>query len=215
MWPKWKVVSKTKHSKTKTEVRSTQISKRKHPKLENAAPKSRKRSTYRKRSTRKRSTQSESGGDSGCVRTYKGRQNPFQGFMKACQLFNWTLLDRISCINFITRNTCIAEPREARGNPERVGGQERRNEVNHVTGEGGSNTVSWDVFEPSALALKRTFWDLNGVAVVSECCIGPIPPCSRHLTLLNVCNYGQKEMGVIVDNCRLVFSCICLIKAHP
>ena len=45
MWPKLKVVSKTKHSKTKTEVRSTQISKTKHPKLENEAPKSRKRST--------------------------------------------------------------------------------------------------------------------------------------------------------------------------
>ena len=38
-------------SKTKTEARSTQISKTKHPKLENEAPKSRKRSTYRKRST--------------------------------------------------------------------------------------------------------------------------------------------------------------------
>ena len=32
------VVSKTKHSKTKTEARSTQISKTKHPKLENEAP---------------------------------------------------------------------------------------------------------------------------------------------------------------------------------
>ena len=46
------VVSKTKHSKTKTEAGSTQISKTKHPKLENEAPKSRKRSTQ----TRKRST---------------------------------------------------------------------------------------------------------------------------------------------------------------
>ena len=46
------VVSKTKHSKTKTEARSTQNSKTKHPKLENEAPKSRKRSTLdRKRST--------------------------------------------------------------------------------------------------------------------------------------------------------------------
>ena len=44
-------------SKTKTEARSTQISKTKHPKLENGAPKFRKRSTYRKRSTRKRSNQ--------------------------------------------------------------------------------------------------------------------------------------------------------------
>ena len=34
-----RVVSKTKHSKTKTEARSTQISKTKHPKLENEAPK--------------------------------------------------------------------------------------------------------------------------------------------------------------------------------
>ena len=40
-----RVVSKTKHSKTKTEARSTQISKTKHPKLENEDPKSRKRST--------------------------------------------------------------------------------------------------------------------------------------------------------------------------
>ena len=32
------VVSKTKHSKTKTEAQSTQISKTKHPKLENEAP---------------------------------------------------------------------------------------------------------------------------------------------------------------------------------
>ena len=41
------LVSKTKHSKTKTEARSTQISKTKHPKLENEAPKSRKRSTQK------------------------------------------------------------------------------------------------------------------------------------------------------------------------
>ena len=34
-----------KHSKTKAEARSTQISKTKHPKLEDGAPKSRKRST--------------------------------------------------------------------------------------------------------------------------------------------------------------------------
>ena len=41
-----RAVSKTKHSKTKTEARSTQISpKTKHPKIENEAPKSRKRST--------------------------------------------------------------------------------------------------------------------------------------------------------------------------
>ena len=41
---KW-VISITKHSKTKTEARSTQISKTEHPNLENEAPKSRKRST--------------------------------------------------------------------------------------------------------------------------------------------------------------------------
>ena len=46
-------------------------------------------------------TQSESGGGSRCVRTSKGPQNPSQGFIKACQLFNWTFLDRISSINFI------------------------------------------------------------------------------------------------------------------
>ena len=39
------VVSKTKHSKTKTEARSTQISKMEHPNLENEARKNRKRST--------------------------------------------------------------------------------------------------------------------------------------------------------------------------
>ena len=63
-----RVVSKTKHSKTTTEARSTQISKTKHPKLENEAPKSRKRSTQNSKTehprleneapkTRKRSTQ--------------------------------------------------------------------------------------------------------------------------------------------------------------
>ena len=48
-----------------------------------------------------------------------------------------------------------------------------------------NNWVLWIKFEPSALALKRIFGDLNGVAVVSDCCIGPIP-CSLHLTLLHV-----------------------------
>ena len=62
------VVSKTKHSKTKTEARSTQSSKTKHPKFENEAPKVRKRSTQSSKTkhpkleneapkTRKRSTQ--------------------------------------------------------------------------------------------------------------------------------------------------------------
>ena len=44
-FPIFRVVSKTKHSKTKTEALSTQISKTKHPNLENEAPKTRKRST--------------------------------------------------------------------------------------------------------------------------------------------------------------------------
>ena len=66
--PHGMVVSKTKHSKTKTKARSTQISKTKHPKLENEAPKSGKRSTQSSKTkhpnleneapqTRKRSTQ--------------------------------------------------------------------------------------------------------------------------------------------------------------
>ena len=46
-------------------------------------------------------TQSESGGGRRCLRTSKGPQNPSQGFIRACQLFNWTFLDRIYCINFI------------------------------------------------------------------------------------------------------------------
>ena len=103
------------------EARSTQISKTKHPNLENEAPKSRKRSTQSSKTkhlnleneapienealeneapkTRNHCrlnnynftssmTQSESGGGSGCVRTSKGPQNPSQGFIKACQLFN-------------------------------------------------------------------------------------------------------------------------------
>ena len=55
------VVSKTKHSKTKTEARSTQNSKTKHPNLENEAPKTRKRRPLNLENeapkTRKRSTQ--------------------------------------------------------------------------------------------------------------------------------------------------------------
>ena len=47
------VVSKTKHSKTKTEARSTQSSKTKHPKFENEAPKFENEAPK----TRKRSTQ--------------------------------------------------------------------------------------------------------------------------------------------------------------
>ena len=64
-----------------------------------------------------------------------------------------------------TRNTCIAEPREARGEPIKgAGGGQESNEVNHITGEGGSNIGSCDVLnllwiksEPSALALERIF----------------------------------------------------------
>jgi len=44
-----------------------------------------------------------------------------------------------------------------------------------VTAEGGSNIGSWAVlnllwikFEPSALAFKRIFWNLNGIAVVTD-----------------------------------------------
>ena len=49
----------------------------------------------------------------------------------------------VPTIIYQTRNTCIAEPREARGGGAHkgVGGQER-NEVNHVTGEGGTNIGS-------------------------------------------------------------------------
>ena len=45
------VVSKTKHSKTKTEARSTQISTTKHPKLESEAPKTRNLSVLWKHET--------------------------------------------------------------------------------------------------------------------------------------------------------------------
>ena len=41
-----------------------------------------------------------------------------------------------------TRNTCIAEPREARGGEPIRGGRTGEKEVNHVTGEGGSNIGS-------------------------------------------------------------------------
>ena len=92
------VVSKTKHSKTKTEARSTQNSKTKHPNLENEAPylenealKTRKRrplnlenENFNKCNFTSYMTQSESGGGSGCVRTSKGPQNPSQGFITNC-----------------------------------------------------------------------------------------------------------------------------------
>ena len=81
------LVSKTKHSKTKTEARRTQISKTKHPKLENGAPKSRKRSTqdsktkhpnlenevrWRTYNFKSCMTQAKPDGGNGWVRTFKG-----------------------------------------------------------------------------------------------------------------------------------------------
>ena len=96
----------TKHPKLKNEApksrkRSTQNSKRKHLNLENEAPIENKAleneapktqnhcrlSNYNFTSSM---TQSESGGGSRCIRTSKGPQNPSQGFITACQLFNWT-----------------------------------------------------------------------------------------------------------------------------
>ena len=73
----------------------------KHPNLENEAPKTRNHCRLNNYNFTSSMTQSESGGGSGCVRTSKGRQNPSQGFIKACKLFNWTFLDRISYIHFI------------------------------------------------------------------------------------------------------------------
>jgi len=76
------VVSKTKHSKTKTEARSTQNSKTKHPRSKTKTPKSRKRSTLdRKRSTQISKTKTpkleneapESGGCSGWMRPHLQR----------------------------------------------------------------------------------------------------------------------------------------------
>ena len=60
----------------------------KHPNLENEAPKTRNHCRLNNYNFTSRMTQSESGGGSGCVRTSKGRQNPSQGFIKACKLFN-------------------------------------------------------------------------------------------------------------------------------
>ena len=86
----FEVVSKTKHSKTKTEARSTQISKTKHLNLENEAPtekeapKTRNCCRLNNYNFTSCMTQSESGEGSGRVRTSKG--HPCQGFIKACQL---------------------------------------------------------------------------------------------------------------------------------
>ena len=61
----------------------------KHSNLENEAPIENEALEKEALKTRNHSmTQSESGGGSGCVRTSKGRQNPSQGFIKACKLFN-------------------------------------------------------------------------------------------------------------------------------
>ena len=56
--------------------------------LENEAPKTQNHCRLNNYSFTPSMTQSESGGGSGCVRTSKGPQNPSQGFIKACQLFN-------------------------------------------------------------------------------------------------------------------------------
>ena len=87
--------SKTKHPRSKTKH---PISKTKHPRSKTKTPKSRKRSTQISKTKYPElettvgctscMTQSESGGGSGCVRTSKGPQNPPQGFIRACQLFN-------------------------------------------------------------------------------------------------------------------------------
>ena len=71
------VVSKTKHSKTKTEARSTQISKTKHPRLENEAPKTRKWSTQISKPLLKDynfkscMTQAKPGRGNGCIKALK------------------------------------------------------------------------------------------------------------------------------------------------
>ena len=71
------VVSKTKHSKTKTEApksrkRDTQNSKTEHPKLENEAPKSRNHCRLKDYNFKSCMTQAKPGGGNGCVRTSKG-----------------------------------------------------------------------------------------------------------------------------------------------
>ena len=73
-WPPIKaylqsVVLKTRHSKTKTEARSTQISKTKHLNLENEAPKTRNHCRLNNYNFTSCMTQSELGGGNGCVRT--------------------------------------------------------------------------------------------------------------------------------------------------
>ena len=98
---------KMKPSKAKTEAPSTQNLKTKHPNLENEAPKTQDHCRLNNYNFMSRTMQSEWGGGSGFVCTSIGPQNPFQGFIKACKLFNWTFLDRISCINLITSLTIL------------------------------------------------------------------------------------------------------------
>ena len=52
--------------------------------LENEAPKTRNHCRLNNYNFTSCVTQSESGGGSGCVRTFKGPQNPSQGFITNC-----------------------------------------------------------------------------------------------------------------------------------
>ena len=109
------VVSKTKHSKTKTEACSTQISKTKHPKLETTVGW---RTTTLSLAWRK-PNQMEATDAS--APPNKGPQIHPKVLFQACQLFNWTFLDRKSCIislaildtsylnmHFFSTHTCLA-----------------------------------------------------------------------------------------------------------
>ena len=73
---------------TKIENEAPKTQKRRPLNLENEAPKTRNHCRFNKCNFKSYMSQSESGGGSGCVRTSKGPQNPSQGFIKACQLFN-------------------------------------------------------------------------------------------------------------------------------
>ena len=75
-------ISKTKHPKLGNEALKTR--KRRPLNLENEAPKTRNHCRFNKCNFTSYMTQSESGGGSGCVRTYKGPQNPSQGFITKC-----------------------------------------------------------------------------------------------------------------------------------
>ena len=102
-YPRWPVIKaylqsvvlKTRHSKTKTEARSIQNSKTKHPNLENEAPKSRKRSTQNSKPLQVESLQLHVLHDAIRIR-WRQRMRPhlqrstksIPRFLKACQLFN-------------------------------------------------------------------------------------------------------------------------------